>query len=788
MGRREQANPVPRGRRAALTISVVASVLAAAAWGWWAQRPPADEAAARARLLRRSPAPAELNVVVVTLDTLRADHLGCYGHPEVRTPHIDALADQGVLFEQATATVPLTFPSHSSMFTGQIPPTHGVRDNGGFFLEAEKVTLAERLKEAGWTTGAFVAAWVLENRWGLAQGFDHYSDRFDLSKYKVVSLGTVQKRGDEVMDDALRWIEQNRQKKFFAWVHLYDPHTPWDPPEPYKSRYPGQAYAGEVAYTDAVVGRLTAYLKEKGLDRNTVVVLTADHGESLGEHGESTHAFFVYDATTHVPFIVRTPWGDRGRARTQVSGVDLMPTVLDLVGLPPQPGIEGRSVARAILHPDAELGHVAYSETYFPRYHFGWQHLRALRDGREKYIEAPEPEFYDVLADPKESKNLYKSMSARAERLRLRLETLAGSGRDATPERQQMDPDTLQRLAALGYVGNAVDVDPTAVLPDPKAKIGLFTRMGAAKALAAEEKYDQAIEKMRAVLAEDPAIIDGHVTLAGWLWRARRLDEAIAAFQAALTLKPDHELALTELAGLYRQMGRHEAALEGYRAALRRDGRKPQTWYQLATLYLDMGRVGEAEKTFREALVHNPKMGASYSSLGVIEFARGRPDAAEALVRRALELEPEVRGGRYNLARLLELKGRADEAERLYREEIAGNSDHGKAWFNLAQLRRARGDRGGQRELLANCIDQAKFAPCAFFLAREELLAGDLDAAEKRAQQGLEISSASEVAPLGHYVLADVHNRRGQHAEAQKQVEIARRLEAALRADPLPVL
>jgi arylsulfatase A-like enzyme/Tfp pilus assembly protein PilF len=781
----KQVSGALRARRAALAIGLVAACAAAA---WWAQRPPADEAAARARLLRRSPAPSELNVVVVTLDTLRADHLRCYGHPDVQTPHIDALAEQGVLFEQATATVPLTFPSHSSMFTGQIPPTHGVRDNGGFFLEADKVTLAERLQEAGWTTGAFVAAWVLENRWGLAQGFDHYSDRFDLSKYKVVSLGTVQKRGDEVMDDALRWIEQNRQKKFFAWIHLYDPHTPWDPPEPYKSRYPGQGYVGEVAYTDAVVGRLTAYLKEKGLDRNTVIVLTADHGESLGEHGESTHAFFVYDATTHVPFIVKTPWGDRGRAKTQVSGVDLMPTVLDLVGLPPQPGVEGRSVARAILHPEAELGHVAYSETYFPRYHFGWQHLRALRDGREKYIEAPEPEFYDVLADPKESKNLYKSMSARAERLRLQLEKLAGSGRDATPERQQMDPETLQRLAALGYVGNAVDVDPTAVLPDPKQKIGLFTRMGAAKALASDEKYDEAVEKMRAVLQEDPNIIDAHVTMAGWLWRARRTDEAIAAFKAALTLKPDHEMALTELAGLYRQMGRHDAALEGYRAALARDGRKPQTWYQLATLYLDMGRVAEAEKTFREALVHNPKMGASYSSLGVIEFARGRPAEAEALVRRALELEPEVRGGRYNLARLLELQGRADEAERLYREEIAGNSDYGKAWFNLAQLRRARGDRAGQRELLSGCLEQAKFAPCAFFLAREELLAGDLEAAERRAREGLEISSASEVAPLGHYVLADVYNRRGQPAEARRQVDLARRLEAALRANPLPAI
>ncbi len=217
--------------------------------------PRSDAEASRAVLALR-PRPADLNVVVVTLDTTRADRLGCYGFQGVETPHIDALAREGVVFERATATVPLTFPSHSSIFTGLIPPHHGVRDNGGFFLDPSKTTMAERLHAAGYATGAFVGAWVLESKWGLAQGFDTYSDKFDLSKFKVLSLGTVQKPGNEVVDAALTWLDTVRSKKFFAWVHLYDPHTPYDPPEPYASRYRNQPYLGEIAFTDEQVGRL----------------------------------------------------------------------------------------------------------------------------------------------------------------------------------------------------------------------------------------------------------------------------------------------------------------------------------------------------------------------------------------------------------------------------------------------------------------------------------------------------------------------------------------------------
>ena len=729
-------------------------------------------------------------MVVVTLDTTRADRLGCYGFAGIETPNIDAIAREGLLFENATSTAPLTFPSHSSIFTGLIPPHHGARDNGGFFLDDSKTTLAERLKAAGYATGAFIGAWVLESRWGLAQGFDEYSDRFDLSKYKVISLGTVQKPGDEVMDDALAWLESVRARRFFAWVHLYDPHSPYEPPEPFASRYRGTPYLGEIAYADKVVGRLRSWLDQRGLSRRTLMVVVGDHGESLGDHGEGTHAYFIYGSTTHVPLIVRTPWGLAGRSRAQVSTVDVMPTVLDLLGLPPQAGIDGRSLARALFDPGAPLDHPAYSETYFPRFHFGWQHLRSLRDERYTYVDAPRPELYDRSTDPAETHNVFKAYSQRAEALRLRLEEMSRSADPQAPERRQLDPETLQRLAALGYVGNVIDVDPHAMLPDPKDKLPLFEMMNAAKALAQDGELERAVTKMRAVVAQDPKIMDAHLTMGNWLVRLKRGDEAAAAFRQALALKPDDDIALGNLAQLYLTRGRRQDALDAlevFRAGLRANPKNPQSWYQLATLYLDTNHLDDAQSAFKDALSANPKMGAAYDGLGVIAFTRGDLDHAEELVRKGLELEPRLRTAHYNLGRIREARGDVAGAEALYREELATYPDHGRARFNLAQILRARGDHAGYlAELRAGVAKAPDFGACYWYLAREELDAGRLDQAADLARRGLEAQPVSDVAPLGHYVLADVYNRQGQTARAQEEVGKAQRLEAALRKNPVP--
>ncbi|NUR54553.1 MAG: sulfatase, partial [Acidobacteria bacterium] len=277
-----------------------------------------------------------LNLVVVTLDTTRADRIGAYGRAHAGTPQFDALAAEGVVFDHASTSAPITLPAHSSIFTGRFPPQHGVRDNGGYFLNENEQTLAEVLKARGYATGGFIAAYVLDSKWGIAQGFDTYFDDFDLSKYRVFSMGNIQRPGNEVVDRALPWIDQHRGAPFFAWVHLYDAHSPYAPPEPFKTQFAGDLYQGEISFADAQVGRVVQFLRDRDLLDRTVIVVIGDHGESLDDHGEQGHGFFVYESVVHVPMIVRAPFSamQRRRVADPVRSVDVMPTVLDLLGVP----------------------------------------------------------------------------------------------------------------------------------------------------------------------------------------------------------------------------------------------------------------------------------------------------------------------------------------------------------------------------------------------------------------------------------------------------------------------
>ena len=309
-----------------------------------------------------------LNVVVITLDTLRADHLSAYGSTLVKTPALDRLAGEGTRFAHAMSSAPLTLPAHSSIFTGRFPPEHGVRDNGGFFLNPEQTTLAEMLKAKGFATGGFIAAFVLDGKWGIDQGFDEYVDDFDISERRGRSMGNVQRPGNEVVDKALPWIDSVKDSRFFAWIHLYDPHTPYDPPEPYKTEYKGHPYRGEVAFTDAQVGRIVAFLEERGLLDKTIVAVLGDHGESLGDHGEESHGFFIYESVTHVPFIVRAPFSNTGArvVADPVRIIDLTPTILALAGVAAPDGMSGRSLVPLMTGAALELGLEGYAEAIIP--------------------------------------------------------------------------------------------------------------------------------------------------------------------------------------------------------------------------------------------------------------------------------------------------------------------------------------------------------------------------------------------------------------------------------------
>ena len=312
-------------------------------------------------------------MLLVSIDTLRADRLGSYGYAAAETPRLDALAARGLRFAQATTVIPLTLPAHSSLMTGTFPAHHGVRDNGGFYLAEEQVTLAEVLSERGYRTGGFIAAFVLDGRWGIGQGFGRYFDDFDLDGYEqAAGMDAIQRPGSTVVDQALEWLDADRDQKFFAWVHLYDPHTPYEAPEPYRVRFPrtaSGAYDAEIAVADTQLGRLLDKLQVDGRLDETLVVVLSDHGEMLGEHGEHTHGFFIYDAAVHIPLIIAGPGVPARVVPNQVRIVDVMPTVLDLLGEPAPPAVQGVS-----LRPLAEGGGlklVAQSESWYPRYHYG---------------------------------------------------------------------------------------------------------------------------------------------------------------------------------------------------------------------------------------------------------------------------------------------------------------------------------------------------------------------------------------------------------------------------------
>jgi choline-sulfatase len=405
----------PPNRRRAHTLAAVLAVAAAAAGGWqWVETRPVRSPGGQELGRLATGRVDQLNLLLITLDTTRADRIGAYGFKAVETPAIDRLAREGVLFERAISPAPLTLPAHSSIFTSKFPPRHGVRDNGGFFLDAAETTLAERLESRGFRTGGFVGAYVLDSKWGVDQGFETYFDDFDLTKYQSLSLGSVDRPANEVADRALQWLDTVAGSRFFGWVHFYDAHSTYAPPEPFKTRYANRPYAGEIAFVDSQVARLLGWLEQHDLLDRTVVVVIGDHGESLGEHGESTHGFFVYEGVARVPFIIRAPYDAMHGRRVSdvVRSVDVMPTVLDLLGVRADDRHDGESLVPLMTGARTELGLEAYSEAVYPQFHFGWSQLTALHSGRFKYIAAPRPELYDLQEDPRSAYRFFSSRSS----------------------------------------------------------------------------------------------------------------------------------------------------------------------------------------------------------------------------------------------------------------------------------------------------------------------------------------------------------------------------------------
>jgi arylsulfatase A-like enzyme/Flp pilus assembly protein TadD len=735
-------------------------------------------------LSRRPP-----NLLVVTLDTLRADHVGAYGYVRARTPRLDGLAARGLRFERATTVVPLTLPAHSSLFTGAFPGRHGVRDNGGYYLGAEQETLAEVLRGRGYRTGGFVSGFVLDSRWGIDQGFERYFDDFDLSRFEQqAGMDAIQRPGGETVDEALRWLAEERGRPFLLWVHLYDPHTPYAAPPEYARRFPRTlhgAYDAEIAYADAQLGRLVDGLDRDGRLDRTVVAVLGDHGEMLGEHGEATHGFFVYDAAVRIPAVIAAPGVAPRVVRDQVRIVDLMPTLLELLGIPSPDHVQGTSLLPLARGERLEL--LAVSESWFPRFHYGWSELVAIQDARFKLIRAPRPELYDLERDPGETASIDASDPQRAQALGRALDRMSAlTGTGARPKAPAtLDSETAERLEALGYVGGSVSARHLEDRPrgDPKDKIHLYNLLKQASTASAEGRFDSAIAKARQALAEDPEILEGHMLLGNFLSRAERREEAVAAYRRALALDPEHRESIFRLALAYKDQGRLADARAGFERARALDPQNGRVLWQLADVAMRERDFDEAESILRDALQREVERERFLLKLAECELERMRLDEAESLLREALAKRPDLETAHFNLGLVHEERGEREQAIAAYERELAAHEGAYRAAFNLAKLleRAGRPHEALERFRLAARLEP-NFAIGRLYLAKALLDAGDLPGAEREAKAGLELGPDASLAPLGHYVLADVYNRQGMTGEARREQSAGDRLARSARA------
>jgi len=600
---------------------------------------------------------ARPNVLLVTIDTVRADHLGVYGYRDAETPNLDRLAREGLRFDEAISAVPLTLPSHATILSGLLPPHHGLRNNGAGSFPAARETLATRFSAAGYRTGAFVGSYVLDHRFGLARGFDRYDDEIARDPSAGGPL-EAERPGREVVDRALAWLGENDSRPFFAWIHLYDAHAPYDPPEPFRSRHPGKPYDGEVAAVDFQVGRLLDWLDRARAEKTTLVAVAADHGESLGEHGELTHGFFVYEPTLRVPLILRGARLAAGRVvATPVSLVDLAPTLAGLAGSPLTGAPDGRDLSSNLLRGGEPSAADLYSETEYPRI-FGWSGLAAIRRKSLKYIESPKPELYDLARDPKESRSLADPGAPRAD---LAAVVAAFRREAAVPEKPAGDRESAAKLASLGYISGSPSPAPRGALRDPKDVIGAFRRFE-----------------------------DAHWDLVGG-----RVEPARQKLLEALRSDPDNPVFLDSLGLAYRRLGDFPAAIRIYRRAVELSPGDADTRYDLAVTLKEAGRIDEALAAARDALVHDASRPDALDILGIALLAKGKPEEALEQFDRAAALDPRDARTRNNRGNVLRELNRPGEAEAAYREAIALAPRYADPWNGLGALQ-VEGRRFGE--------------------------------------------------------------------------------------------
>lgn len=592
-------------------------------------------------------------MLLVTLDTTRADRIGCYGHAAAETPHLDRIAKEGVRFDHAYATVPLTLPSHSSLLSGLYPGSTDIHVNGSVALGKDVPTLGHWFRERGFRTGAFLSSWVLVSDWGLAHGFDHYDD--DLDPGAEGPAESVQRLGNETVDAALAWLSRNDPEPFFAWVHLFDPHDPYEPPAPYKERLE-DPYDGEIAFADAQIGRLLDWLKKRNIYEKTIIVVAGDHGEGLGHHGEAKHGLFIYDSTMRVPWVMsysaKLP---RGHVEDEwVSLVDLFPTLTDLISGDVPPRLDGRSLVKSLTTRD-KSSVALYGESEYAQFGFGWASSRFVLLDQWKYIDTVRPELFDLSSDPGETTNVLDEHPDQVARLRKALMDTVARMTPRETDTGSMDAEALEKLESLGYVGGFEDEDDDTLRRDSKDMIDVLHAVEKSNTLVSQERYAEAIATLEPLTSRSPESIIIHGLLGRSYLQLGRFAEAEKSLVLSLRSLPNHTVRLCNLGD----------ALQG------------------------LGRIDDAITTY-EKVLETRDYAQAHSRLGLMYAQKGQFDRALVHSKRFVEMSPESPNARFNLANVYFGMGRSFDGVKELREAIELDAQcdrcHDALWRTLLSM------------------------------------------------------------------------------------------------------
>lgn len=605
------------------------------------------------------------NVLFIVVDTLRSDHLGCYGYRNISTPNIDSLARCGTLFKEVISQIPLTTPSHASLFTSTYPQFNKVRDNAGYKLDSSCVTLAQVLRDNGYSTAAFVSSIVLDSKYGLNKGFQVYDDNIEKPAVKkVIRFMDEERKADQVTGAAIGWLKGNKDKKFFLWVHYYDPHALYNPPLPYKQIYAGNPYDAEIAFVDEYIGVLLRVLRELSLDKKTLIVFTSDHGEGLGEHKETGHGIFLYDSTLKVPLIFCYPGIiPQGRVvENQVRLIDIMPTLLDLLGIKKSKEIQGTSLT-SMIKGSPKRNHLdAYSESFYANFHFNWEPLVSLRTEEWKYIKSNSPELYNIKEDGRELVNLAGQRPDIVRDLNQKIEVLLKkSGASGLKEEKlEIDEETKEKLLSLGYIQGGVGQKEKK--PVPREMLQVIEKINLADRMANSGMTKEAVEEYKELIKIDKNNMELYLHLAQCYKNLGDYDEAIRYFQKAASFKPDEPEVHDDLGNIYKNMGRVEEAHKEFELALRLDPDNPAIINNIGWYYQQKLEIDKAMEQYQKVIQLEPDIATAHANLAICLRIKGQLDKAMQELKKALEIDPELSLAHSELCALVATQGDIDAA------------------------------------------------------------------------------------------------------------------------------